>query len=221
MNRRAWGLAGSAALHVAAGWIWLSAPAPKATASNTSSTLVSIRLPAMASKPAPVTAAKALALPARLSRPAAPPALAAPAVVLAAVPIEASALAAPVLAAPVLAAPALPPMQTAAPAAVEPEYRAATPPDRACTERNVTRLYPPLLRERGIEGQVLLRVRVDERGQAAEVVVQGGSGWRLLDEAARLLTQGCRFMPARRGEQTLASWVEYPVRFALSGAVNQ
>lgn len=92
----------------------------------------------------------------------------------------------------------------------------ATLADRQCADsRQITRHYPPLLRERGIEGQVLLRVQVDEQGRAAEVRVQQGSGWRLLDQAALLLTQDCRFLPARRGEQALASWVEYPVRFSL------
>jgi len=97
-----------------------------------------------------------------------------------------------------------------------PADQAAHPPARACTEQALARHYPPLLRERGIEGQVLLRVKVDEHGRAAEVHVQGGSGWRLLDEAALRLAQSCPYMPARRGDQTLSSWVEYPVRFALS-----
>jgi len=92
----------------------------------------------------------------------------------------------------------------------------ARPPERACTEQQLARHYPSLLRERGIEGQVMLRVKVDEQGHAAEVQVQGGSGWRLLDEAAQRLALGCPYVPARRGGQTLSSWVEYPVRFALN-----
>lgn len=87
---------------------------------------------------------------------------------------------------------------------------------RACSERSVSSLYPVMLRQRGIEGQVLLRVQVNEHGHASAVQVQQGSGWRLLDEAARLVAQACPFVPARRGDQNLASWVEYPVRFALN-----
>lgn len=99
-----------------------------------------------------------------------------------------------------------------------PAYQAAALPadHRACSARSVSSLYPAMLRQRGIEGEVVLRVQVDERGRASEVQIQHGSGWRLLDEAARLVAQACPFVPARRGEQTLASWVEYPVRFALS-----
>lgn len=86
---------------------------------------------------------------------------------------------------------------------------------RACSEHSVDSYYPALLRDRGIEGVVVLRVQVDERGRAAEVRVQHGSGWRLLDEAAAQVARACPFIPARRGDQTLVSWVEYPVRFAL------
>jgi len=108
------------------------------------------------------------------------------------------------------------PIVTAAARPTEPEFHAAQAPTRQCTEQTVARHYPPMLRERGIEGQVLLRVRVDEQGRAAEVRVLGGSGWRLLDQAAQRITQDCHFVPARRGEQVLMSWVEYPVRFALN-----
>lgn len=94
---------------------------------------------------------------------------------------------------------------------------AALPPSHgACVEQQRARHYPALLRERGIEGRVLLHVHVDARGQAIDVRVAGGSGWRLLDEAARLVARACPYRPARRGDEPLASWIEYPVRFALS-----
>ena len=92
---------------------------------------------------------------------------------------------------------------------------------RACSARQIDRHYPGLLRDRGIEGRVVLRVKVDTDGHAAEVVVAGGSGWRLLDEAARRVAESCPFIPARRGDQRLASWVEYPVRFALQASPLQ
>jgi protein TonB len=102
------------------------------------------------------------------------------------------------------------------PAAAALERAAALPPEHGlCSARGVQRHYPALLRERGVEGQVLLRVQVDEQGRAAEVRVQGGSGWRLLDEAARRIAADCPYVPARRGDQALVAWVEYPLRFAL------
>jgi len=88
-----------------------------------------------------------------------------------------------------------------------------------CAARQAARLYPAALRERGIEGQVLLRVQVAEDGRAAEVRVQRGSGWRLLDQAAQALALACRYVPAQARTleqlQALSSWVEVPVRFAL------
>lgn len=121
--------------------------------------------------------------------------------------------------------PASPPMlplpppaaPTAASAAVTAFAPPSLPPEHAaCSARGVERHYPALLRERGIQGRVLLRVQVDELGRAAEVQVHSGSGWRLLDEAARRVALACPYLPARRGEQTMAAWVEYPVRFALN-----
>lgn len=119
-------------------------------------------------------------------------------------------------------APVVPPSQTPAPTSSSNDAPVAFPADhRLCSERQTARLYPAMLRERGIQGQVLLRVKVDADGRAAEVVVAGGSGWRLLDEAARRVAESCPYLPARRGDQKLVSWVEYPVRFALQPSTLQ
>jgi protein TonB len=77
--------------------------------------------------------------------------------------------------------------------------------------------HPAALRERGIEGAVLLRVKVDVQGRAADVQLLAGSGWRLFDEAALQQVRACRFVPATQGDQAIDSWVEFPVRFALAG----
>ena len=111
-------------------------------------------------------------------------------------------------------------VQPSAPVAAE--LPATLPADhRLCSERQTARHYPALLRDRGVQGLVRLRVKVDPEGRAAEVVIAGGSGWRLLDEAARRVAESCPYTPARRGDQRLASWIEYPVRFALQAAPLQ
>jgi periplasmic protein TonB len=92
------------------------------------------------------------------------------------------------------------------PSAVELAYRYHCPPAP----------HPAALRERGIEGAVLLRVRVDVHGRAADVRLLAGSGWRLLDEAAVRQARICRFTPATQDGQPVDSWVEFPVRFALT-----
>ena len=117
-------------------------------------------------------------------------------------------------------APTTPPPVLPTPASAD--SPAQLPADhRACSTQQTARHYPAMLRERGIQGQVVLRVKVDADGHAAEVVVAGGSGWRLLDEAARRVAESCPFIPARRGDQRLVSWVEYPVRFALQASPLQ
>ncbi|SEK55707.1 protein TonB [Roseateles sp. YR242] len=99
------------------------------------------------------------------------------------------------------------------------EQPAALPANhRECSDQQTARHYPAMLRERGVQGLVRLRVKVDENGRAAEVVVANGSGFRLLDEAARRVAESCPYVPARRGDQRLASWIEYAVRFALQPA---
>lgn len=115
-----------------------------------------------------------------------------------------------------------PPAPATVPAPATTEIPVQMPADhRACSARQIERHYPGMLRDRGIEGRVVLRVKVDADGHAAEVVVAGGSGFRLLDEAARRVAESCPFVPARRGDQRLVSWVEYPVRFALQASPLQ
>jgi len=107
-----------------------------------------------------------------------------------------------------------PPARAAAPG---PEAQAAPRRHTADHAGCVQARYPALLRERGIEGVVQLRVKVGTDGRAAEVQVLRGSGWRLFDEAAVAQARGCHFRAARVGEQAVAEWVEFPVRFALGG----
>lgn len=123
------------------------------------------------------------------------PELAAPAIAVVAVP------------SPLIAVPAGPPQPS------EPIIRNASADHRHCPAAP----HPAALRERGIEGAVLLRVRVDTQGRAADVQVVAASGWRLFDEAALQGARGCRFIPAQRAGEPVDSWVEFPVRFVLTG----
>jgi protein TonB len=77
--------------------------------------------------------------------------------------------------------------------------------------------YPITLRQRGIEGTVWLRVRVDRSGLPEQIILFKTSGYRLFDEAALRAVARWRFRPARSNGQYLASWVEFPVHFILQG----
>lgn len=231
------GWALTAAVHVAMLLALVSAFAPKAKPPV--SMAISARLLPSSSTPAATPAAVPIALPRALLNappvPDIPPPpvqiTAAPPVAVATTPLRFDAPAAapadtsatPATAAPhptavaavsAVAPTAPPPVPTPSPALTESPV--ALPADhRLCSDRETARHYPAMLRDRGIQGRVVLRVKVDAQGRAAEVIVSGASGWRLLDEAARRVAESCPFVPARRGDQRLVSWVEYPVRFAL------
>jgi protein TonB len=101
--------------------------------------------------------------------------------------------------------------------AAQPPAESALTHARADHQRCPPAGHPPALRERGIEGLVQLRVRVDSQGQPSQVQLLASSGWRLFDEAALAMARGCRFHPARQADHAVDSWVEFPVRFALQG----
>jgi protein TonB len=76
--------------------------------------------------------------------------------------------------------------------------------------------YPPLAREKGYEGLVLLRVRVLPDGKAGDVLVERSSGHAILDQAALRAVKTWLFAPATRNGIAVSSWVSVPVRFALA-----
>jgi TonB family protein len=80
--------------------------------------------------------------------------------------------------------------------------------------RALERTYPPLLREAGVEGMVVLRLGVLETGQVSDVQVLRSSHEAFEDparEAARL----ARFRPAMLGERPVRTTVEIPIQFTL------
>lgn len=97
--------------------------------------------------------------------------------------------------------PQVPPIQ-----AGKPDYAYNPQPD-----------YPMLLREQGVGGVVWLRVWVGSDGHPGEITLAKGSGYRLLDDAALRAVRQWRFVPAQQGAHSLASWVEFPIRFTVNG----
>lgn len=76
-------------------------------------------------------------------------------------------------------------------------------------------VYPAFSRRNGEEGKVLLRVKVSAEGAALELDIKQSSGFPRLDNAAREAVAKWRFVPARRGEEAIESWVTVPLTFAL------
>jgi len=75
--------------------------------------------------------------------------------------------------------------------------------------------YPRLSRRLGEEGRVVLRVRVLADGHAASVEVAESSGYSRLDATALETVRDWRFLPARRGDTAIDSWLHVPVVFRL------
>jgi periplasmic protein TonB len=93
---------------------------------------------------------------------------------------------------------------------VKPELR-----DRAEFQRLLTRRYPPMQREAGIGGTVVLWVYIDEQGRVRETRVTQGSGDAQLDEAARAVMAEARFTPAMNRDERVPVWIQLPVTFQV------
>ena len=76
-------------------------------------------------------------------------------------------------------------------------------------------VYPLVSRRLGEQGKVLLRVHVSAMGLAEKVEVKAGSGYARLDQSAHDAVSRWRFVPARRGDQAIAAWVQVPITFQL------
>lgn len=75
--------------------------------------------------------------------------------------------------------------------------------------------YPRAARRYGDQGRVLLKVLVSAQGTARTVEVEASSGSARLDQAAQHTVSQWRFVPARRGSESIDDWVLVPVVFRL------
>lgn len=81
--------------------------------------------------------------------------------------------------------------------------------------RNPPPPYPPLARRMGEEGKVVLRVSVNPQGTADAVEIRTSSGSNRLDESALKTIRQWKFIPAKRGDIAVQSWVLVPIIFKL------
>lgn len=75
--------------------------------------------------------------------------------------------------------------------------------------------YPALSFKLGEQGRVLLRVFVKPDGNPAQVEIRESSGYTRLDKAARDTVLRWRFVPARQGDNGIATWVLVPISFSI------
>ena len=75
--------------------------------------------------------------------------------------------------------------------------------------------YPSEARDRGYQGEVLLTVEVLANGKVGQIEVKKSSGYEILDHSALSTVKQWRFVPAKKGEETISMWVNIPIKFKL------
>lgn len=75
--------------------------------------------------------------------------------------------------------------------------------------------YPTEAHRRGLEGFVLLRMRVDESGRVADAVVVDADPRGVFEQSAKRAALAYRFSPARSGGRPVPSTLERRFRFRL------
>ncbi len=114
---------------------------------------------------------------------------------------------------PVVLAPPAPPAPPTSPA--------PPPPPKMIPASAVQYLDPPQIsyprqsRRLGEEGQVMVRVYIDEAGLPRQVHVEQSSGHSRLDEAAVAGVRLARFKPYTENGQPVGGWARIPVPFEL------
>lgn len=84
--------------------------------------------------------------------------------------------------------------------------------------RNVR--YPPIAREAGIEGTVIVQAFIDARGRVTQTVVAQSLPGTGLDEAAVEAIEGTRFKPAKQRDRAVGVWMTIPIMFKLTQSTN-
>lgn len=85
--------------------------------------------------------------------------------------------------------------------------------NRGEVTRALEREYPPLLRDAGIGGTVLVWFFIDEEGRLQRTQVHESSGHRALDEAALKVADVIRFSPALNRDKQVPVWISLPITF--------
>ncbi|MDX1673916.1 MAG: TonB family protein [Longimicrobiales bacterium] len=81
--------------------------------------------------------------------------------------------------------------------------------------RRIQARYTPELVDRGIGGEAVMRLWLDERGQVVRGVISSSSGNARLDSIALAVSDRMRFRPARSQDQAVRVIVRIPVSFTL------
>ena len=87
--------------------------------------------------------------------------------------------------------------------------------NRSEVQQALIRLYPSILRDAGIGGQVVVWFFISESGQVLDRRVSESSGQLPLDEAALQVADVFRFSPALNREEIVQVWIQLPITFQV------
>lgn len=96
------------------------------------------------------------------------------------------------------------------PMTVRPEVR-----NRPEVQTALMREYPPILRDAGIGGTVVVWFFISEQGVVADSRVSQSSGQVQFDDAALRVANIISFTPALNRDQRVAVWIELPITFQV------
>jgi TonB family protein len=99
---------------------------------------------------------------------------------------------------------------TFTPMTVRPEIR-----NRSAVIQAMERGYPPILRDAGIGGLVLVWFFINEQGRVIDNRIANSSGNAQLDEAALRVASVYEFTPALNRDQVVSVWVQIPITFQV------
>src|SRR5579859_1562593 len=105
----------------------------------------------------------------------------------------------------------------APPAPAQPAIDTSAPVEATLAYRATPLTYPVQALHSHTQGQVILKVLVDESGVPQEIVIEKSSGSTLLDRSARdQVLKGWKFEPATMNGHAVRAWARVPVTFNLN-----
>lgn len=81
--------------------------------------------------------------------------------------------------------------------------------------KNAIPPYPTLSKRMKEQGLVIIKVYVEESGDASQISLKLSSGFERLDNAALKAVENWHFIAAKNNDVFVASWVEIPIKFKL------
>lgn len=100
--------------------------------------------------------------------------------------------------------------RTFVPSMVRPDLQ-----NRSAVSRAIQSLYPPVLRNAGIGGDVVLNVWIDAQGNVVKSAISRSSGYEAMDDAALQVVDRMEFSPALNRDQPVAVIVAIPIQFRV------